>query len=586
MFDPKNVDSVKRLRRACKASHKEMNSYRINYVKYLKELAGPHYASSGDVTKRPINLVELAATIYKQNLLATAPQINVISRDPEYAADAYAFERAVNQLLDTQDVEDELDLVVTNAMFSPLGVLKVSLDASQQGEVDGVQVVTGPPLMQAVGFNDWVMDITAKSPRQANFMGNRYTLTVEDAINMGFNPEDVTRLWRTYEDSTLSEDDPQRLSRRERDLTEENYQDLIEVWDIWLPKEGLIVTLGAGRTDGFEDIPPLRVMEWTGPAHGPFHMLWFEIVPGNSLPNTPVGLWIDLHELVNTLWNKLADQAERQKSGLAVESGNIQDGETVKNMGDGDVITLNTLGAVAKIDFGGPNQQNTIFADMARLRFNEQAGNIYAMGGIAAQTGTIGQDKLLSDAASQRLQRMQARVYDFMRKVMRDYGEYIATDPLLEVPILKEVRETDITVPSTWSQDQMRGDFYHYILDIQPQSMQQKSPSERLAQVQDYWRNDIPLMLPLMQAMGQMPNPEAYTKMVADLTGQPEINTLVTYTQGEMQAQQDGPSAPPSTTRNYQHTSAPAPAGGQDLAVQMAAAGRDNNNQSGMIRGG
>jgi hypothetical protein len=586
MFDPNSQDSIRKLRKACKNSRKEMEASRKNYVKYLKELAGPHYSTSGDVVKRPINLVELAATIYKQNLLASSPQVNITARNPEYIADAYSFERAINHLLDTQNLEDELDLVVTNAMFAPVGVLKLSLDASQQADIDGTQVVTGPPVVQAVMFDDWVMDMTAKSPRQANFMGNRYTMTVEDAINMGYDPEAVARLWRTYEDSPRADDDPQRLSRKGRDITEENYQDLIELWDIWMPREKLVITLGGGGDGDFVDLEPLRVMPWQGPERGPFHMLWFEVVPGNALPNTPVGLWIDLHELVNTLWNKLADQAERQKSGIAAESSNSQDADTVKGMGDGDVIILNSLGNVAKIEHGGPNQQNAIFADMARMRFNEQAGNIYAMGGLSSQTATLGQDKLLSDAASQRLQRMQARVYTFMQRVMEDYAEHVAGDPLMEVPIVKQVPETDITVPGTWSQDQMRGDLTHYVLEIKPHSMQQKSPEERLARVQDVWRNDIPLMLPIMQAMGQMPNPEAYLKMIADLTGQPEINTLVTYTQGEMMAKQDGPSAPPNTTRTYERTSKPAPPDpGQAMAQQMAASGRDNQNQSGLIRG-
>lgn len=588
MFDANNPDSIKRLRKALKNSRDRMEESRKNYLKYIKELAGSHYSTSSDsCAKRPINLIELAATIYKQNLVATAPQVNVTARDPDLMAQAYEFERAINQLLDGQHVDDELDMVVTNAMFSPVGVLKLSLDASSMGEVDGVPVVTGPPVMQAVMFDDWVMDMTAKTPKSVGYMGNRYTLTVEEAISIGFDPEQVARLWRTYEDSTRSEDDPQRLTKGKREMTEENYQDLIEVWDIWMPRERVVVTLGGGGAEDFEQMPALKVVPWQGPENGPFHMLFFEVIPGNALPNTPVGLWIDLHELVNTLWNKLSDQAERQKSGIAVESGNQKDGDTVRDMGDGDVVTLNSLGSVAKIDWGGPSQINSVFADQARLRFNEQAGNIYAMGGIAAQTGTLGQDKLLSDAASQRLLAMQRKVYDFMRRVMQDYGEYIAGDPLMEVPITKKVANTDIQIPSTWSQDKLTGGLNRYVLEIKPNSMQQKSPEERLARVQDIWRNDIPLMLPLMQAVGQMPSSEAYIKLVADLTGQPEINQLVTYTQGEMLAQQDGPASPANTTRTYNHqTQGPSgPPGGEDMQTAMMAAGRDNQNNMGMIRG-
>lgn len=583
MFDPET--DVKRLRRACKASRRDMEVSRRNYMAYLKELAGPHYSATAVTHGRPVNLVELAATIYKQNLLATVPQVNVISRDPELAADAYAFERAVNQLLDEQDVQPELELTIINAMFSPFGVLKVSLDAANAAEIDGVSIPTGAPLMQAVMFDDLVVDMTARSVKDIAFIGNRYSMTVEAAIAAGFPQDSVIALWRQYTDTNLDQDDPQRLSRKDKNPKDENLKDLIEVWDVWLPEEGLVVTLGG---EDFEGTGALKILEWTGPKRGPFHLLWFEPIPGNALPNPPVGLWIDLHELINTLWNKLSDQAERQKSITAFGSGDKQDGETVRDAGDGDVVTLNNLSGVAKLDMGGINQQNLLFADAARQRFNDQAGNVFLFGGLQPATGTVGQDKLLSEGASQRLQMMQARVYDFIRRVLRDYGEYIATDPLLEVPITKEVPETDITIPGTWSQDQMRGDYYHYILDIQPHSMQQKSPEERLARAQDMWRQDVVPMIQVLMAEGKLPNFEAYYKLIADLTNQPELGTLITYTQGEMLPSMSGGVKPPSTTtRNYNTGGGGGGGGmggGMDMASQMAAAGRDNNNQTGMLR--
>ena len=577
MFDPNSSDDVIRLRKACSNSLREMKPFRENYVRAIKELAGPHYASN-EGTKEHLNLIEFAWTIYQQNLMAVAPQTTVTSRNPQWRSDAYSFERAINALLDEQEVQVELELWVLEAMFSPMGVLKVALDAQSVSEVDGQRVVSGPPLVRSVLFDDLIIDMTAKNPKRAAFIGDRYQLTVEEALDLGYDPAEVAVQVRKYKDATQDSEDTQKISRRRTTPEEDEYQDLLEVWDIWLPMENLVVTFGGD----LDSNTPMRIVEWTGPKNGPYHCLWFGIIPGNALPNPPVGLWRDLHELINCLFNKLAQQAERQKTLGAVESTNEQDGTTIRDAADGDMVRLNSLGSFAQINSGGISQQNLMFVQVARQFFGQQAGNIDIMGGTMPMSNTVGQDELLSQAASKRLAMYQMKVYEATKRLLRDYGEYMWYDPVLEVEITKEIQGTDDTINDVWSPDQMRGDLYNYEIDMQPYSTQQRSPEQKMAQIDAVWAKTME-MLPIMQGSGMMPNPEWYVKTMAKLLNLPELSSMIIYTQGETMPNPEGGGMPQKTTRRYERISGQGNKQDpmQQMMQQMGSMGADNNQGGG-----
>jgi len=80
------------------------------------------------------------------------------------------------------------------------------------------------------------------------------------------------------------------------------------LWDVWLPKEGLLVTM-ADQSGG----PALRIVPWEGPEHGPFLLLGFDVVPGNIMPVAPGAHLLGLARLLNRMMRKLGDQADRQK---------------------------------------------------------------------------------------------------------------------------------------------------------------------------------------------------------------------------------------------------------------------------------
>ena len=104
--------------------------------------------------------------------------------------------------------------------------------------------------------------------------------------------------------STLQEP---RLLHRVRD------PNIVELRDIWLPREQLIITVETGKLG-----PSLRVLEWDGPHSGPYRFLRFNEVPGNTMPLPPVALWRDLHDLANVLFRKLGLQSSCRVPGAHI----------------------------------------------------------------------------------------------------------------------------------------------------------------------------------------------------------------------------------------------------------------------------
>lgn len=574
MFNPKNSNHLGKLKAVLKSSKQEMEKAYKERLKSHKEWLGRHSPYSGTASDRPINLLDLAKMIYKQFLVPQNPRSNLTPRKRELVPDAYAFELAVNSVLGEEYVNIECDTAVDEAMFSPLGVMKIFHEAEDSVLLDGVRLSVGKPKLKAVTFDNWVQDMSAGNPEAVAFCGDRYYLEKDEALLGNMFDSDLVQKLKGDDKGRPDWTDSQSL----RDIRyDEDYREMLELWDVWMPFEGLLLTFSGN----FDDGPPLRVVEWSGPKDGPYERLYFSPIPGNSLPNPPVGMWIDLHETENRVWNKLRDQAYRQKTNDAVETSDTKDGELLKAAKDGDYLALSRIAGKQTLRSGGVDQVNFAFALQVKQLFDFMAGNLSGLGGLQAMSGTAKQDEMLTEGASQRLRQMQSRVRDFMRRITRQIASHLWESPLLDVPIEKRVG--DMTINSVWSREQMGGEFPDYLVDIDPYSLGTRTPQERLAQLDEFWRVDVPNLLPIMQAEGIMPSVENYIKAKAKLADLPELESMVTFSQGQMSPDNEELVAKPNdTTRTYErvsHAGGATQRGSEQQMIQKLLTGATSNGQ-------
>jgi len=299
--------NFKDLRTAVDWSIRQMDTPRKEHIKAVKQYVGNHYADGGADKAVPTNFLELAVTIYMQQLAARAPRAVVTTKVADLKPYAYSMEIAINQVPDEIGLENTLRKAVVEALFS-FAVVKVGI-AQSGTTMLGHDV--GEPFADLVSIDDYFLDMSAKSKDGIQFEGNDYWMSVEAARSL-FNDNSIEP-----DEHTVTGDQGQE---RAESITVDEGADLYKekVWlrDVWISGENKICTYGV------KSLKMLRVVDWDGPEGGPYKMLGFSDVPGNVLPLPPVSLWRDLHNLGNTLFRKLGRQADAKKTIALFQGGN------------------------------------------------------------------------------------------------------------------------------------------------------------------------------------------------------------------------------------------------------------------------
>lgn len=319
------------------------------------------------------------------------------TRVPKLRERAVEFGLAANHVYSEIHLGASLRNCVFDAMFS-IGIMKVGLRPSGLGDEESWLHDTGKPFAEPVGLDDWVHDMTARRWDQCRYLGNRYRLPLdfvkesklfESAAtdNLG---DAVQRLYNETGDPRASS-----ISQREAHYSEGEYERMVELWDIWLPFENKIITVPS-QMYGSMYREPLRVIDWHGPETGPYDILSLADVPDNTMPLPPVATWLDLHETLNTLYNKMRRQAERQKEIFAYQGGADHDAQNIVDARDGQSVRVDNPDKMNNLKFGGVDSTNLAFALNAKDQASMVMGNLDMLAGLGAQSDTLGQDRLIA----------------------------------------------------------------------------------------------------------------------------------------------------------------------------------------------
>lgn len=538
MADAGSIDTAQ-LFKSIEWSLKELTVPREKRRAAIKEYVGKHYAAGGADRVTPINLLELAATIYVRTLAARAPAVMVTTGVDELKPFAESMQIALNQVPDEIDLGGTMRSAVYEALFG-MGVVKVALAASGQ-TIGGHD--PGEPFVDNVLFDDYFCDMSAKSRKQIQYEGNDYWLDLEDAKALADGSADKI----LADDHTVS--GPQGEDRAESISTStgaDQFAERILLRDVWLPREKKLLTYAVKLKK------LLRVVSWDGPESGPYHALFFAEVPGNLLPLPPVALWIDLHILANKLFRKLADQGESKKSLLLFAGGNDKDVEALKAAEDGDGIRYGGS-KPESVTVGGIDAETMALFLQSKDLFSYIGGNLDALGGLSPQTETVGQDKLLADAAGARTDSMRAMTIAFVKKIFRAIAWYEWTDPLRKRTIEKDTPHMPgRVVRSEWSDETREGNFLDFNLEINPHSMQDDTPETRLNKLGMILERFIFPSIPLMEQQGVSLDIRAMVETVAKLSNLDELRTMIIVAepiQGDpAQASSEQPSFKPAHT--------------------------------------
>ena len=499
-MNPNNKQHLGRLRDAMRFSRKKLEAFRRRHKEAIEQYVGIDYSEGGSDKPVYLNLMEIAANIYERQLAARPPKVLVFTHSKKLRSQGVKLEQAMNSMLRTYDVHNALRRCVKSSLFS-MGICKVGTQVIGNYEEEGFNFTKTRPYVASVSLDDWVHDMTSHVPEEIDYCGHRYRMPLEAARkDKSFNKSARENL-TSMEDFSFNESGDERTSTISQGASQHEGQieDKIELWEIWLPKERLIVTLGPNEGD-----KPLKVVEWDGPPNplGPYHLLYFNEVDGNSMPLAPAMLWRGLHDVSNGLFRKLVREAQRYKVVGLTRGVDSEDADRIRMASDGEIVGVDNPEAITEKMFGGIDQRNFAFMLQIKQLFSWQAGNLDLMGGLGAQSETATQDQLLHASASQRMNGMQDEVRIFTKKVMRDWGFHLWSDPVESYPI--RLNSQPLGPVDTFLTPEERGthDYLLHEIDVEPHSMQFVSPQERMAQLNQILTGVVIPSLPMMSEQG------------------------------------------------------------------------------------
>ncbi len=554
MIDPTQTKDLTRLCEAVEGSRRELQPFREKRMKMIRQFVGSNYGDINNTTKVPVPLLEQAVSVYSRALVSRNPGVMISSNYRQRKPAAAMFQLAGNHAIQKASLEKALRDWVVDAMFG-IGVLKMGIKRTpSDGSIYPGQVIAAP-----VNFDDFVMDTAATRIDSCRFYANRYTAYKDDLIrdkSIGFKKIKDIPTDEITDTDEMGDDRSRAISGASNARpNHQTLEDQIELYDVYLTKERLMVTV---------HLPTralLRVAAFDGPIHGPFHLLGFGDVPGNLMPLSPAALLFDLHDLANRLFRKVARQAERQKTLTVYQGASEADADRVKRANDGETVRVDRTGTVLEQNFGGANQVTLATFLQIRQMFSMLGGNLDALAGLAPQSQTLGQDRLLTASASQRIAEMQSRVLKATSVVTRDFMWYIWTDRLFEPTIARRIPGVNMEIPVAWTAEDREGDFLDYNFEIDPTSMAPDTPEHQIETLSQLLDGFILKLMPFALQQGITLDVEPIIREAAQCLGRGDVDALLRFTQGAQNPAPgpmgEAPGMPANTNRTYTRVNRP-----------------------------
>jgi hypothetical protein len=378
---------------------------------------------------------------------------------------------------------------------------------------------------------------------ECQFMGDRYRIPLEDAKeNPKYNKEVAARLQPTQKSTTNEDGDaPVDTLSNTGESEPDEFIDHVELWDVWIPRNRMVVTLPSIASIDKGNLKPLCETIWNGPEDGPYDILRLGSVPNNFMPISPVSGWLGLHEIENRLWRKLNHQASRQKKVTVYQRGNSDDATRFNEAVDGCSIGVDGPSTVQEVSMGGIDQTTFAFAVHINNAFKVLANNLDTLGGLGAMSGTASQEKILDRNSSRQTKKMTKSIEELCSKILRKIAWFLYSDPIAEIPLEKTIPGLEeIRIPSTFSAQNRLADFFDFDISVKASSMQRMGPEERMDAVMRILMEVVIPLMPVMQEQGGQIDFSVLFDALARNNHLPEIKNILSFAESQLEQKPSG----------------------------------------------
>lgn len=573
-------EKLKKLREAHEWSRKQQATFRDERVESIRVRCGNHYGpDKKELDQVILNLDEIAAIVYSQALVSNNPQVMVETFHKELKSKVFALQEATNFTLKRIRFQDILRRAALNSMYG-LTIIKTGLTVGGSVDAEDIKSNVGEIFCDVITLDDWVHDMSAKDWRGVQFFGDRFRMPLVEVKESGLFDPDVVKKLKANQGPDNSTPDHElgarRLSTIDRDP--EELEETVELWNFYLPREQKIITLSMQDPE----LAPLMEIKWDGPAHdyegtfGPYHLLYFGEVPDNTMPLPPFDAWRDLMTVMNSLWRKCVRQAERAKNVPIYSGKDVAAAKALKEAGDGQwTHAEGGRDVIQSANIPGVDGPTMAFAMQLKDLISYMAGNLDLLTGASPASETVGQDKMLIEAASKRLVFMQHQMLNFSNRIVRDIVHYLRADPFIDLPLAH--RTHGMMLPVRFSEEEQKGEDADYDISIVPYSLQEDTPAQQVEKAMKIWNGVVIPSAQMMMQQGVIPDAGALIQWLGEKMNMPTINEFIKFNavtqreaMGPVGSDRNRPKQAAQTTRTNIRINRPgATSGGKDAAMKM-----------------
>lgn len=564
-----------RLQDSVRHHYKQLDKLRRNRELFLKAAAGSLYPHGVELSEMDVlGLMKQASEAQALSLAANRPRVLAVAKTRERMQFAEHYADAINAYAKIMHLEEIFQDCARQAFFG-LGAAKIYMADAVPVQLEADEWMDpGQPYVQSLSLNHLAYDTLATDWRYCSFIADRYRVRFEDAAN--------NQLFTKKARDRIKQAGPNGRQGEETDSLVDiagwghEFEDTIFLCDVFLPKDGIVYTFTCD--DNFDIDPnPLAEREWDGSEMGPYRFLNLGPVPDKTTPSCPAQNLLLQHNLVNSLYRKLQNQAVRQKQIVTYDEGDDDLATKAKRAEDGEWVGI-PPNSFEPLRFDGPDQNVFGFMLNAQQQFSKAAGNLEHKLGLSASADTASQQAMVGENVSRMEAFYQGRFVCFARQVVQELARLLFADSTTTIPMTRQIPNTSFTVDAPWRgaivEGSRLGEFADYDIDIEPYSMEYRSPQQRLAQIDQQVQMIMPLV-PLLMQQGKMIDLNYWLKTRAKYSDLPELEQLITDIpqQPQQQGGQHERLLPVNNGGEYIHRNVSSGGGSPDAeAMQLMAA--------------
>jgi hypothetical protein len=545
-------------------SRKKLDKPRESRRKLLERAQGSEWFDSKDGV--PLNQMAQQEWALVQHLAGGDPKAMVIPGSRELSAVAYEQTLAINATAQRVNLRRKFRRLVQDAIYG-IGICRIGMVKGKTQEVrerypeldEEGEIGLGSLELQVISLESWVHDCQADTLDEREFCGHAYWVDKEDIGDYlpGVKQEDL----EVEEKRWIDEHGHEMAGAMSRGVDGEGtarYRDKYWLWDLWCPKEQVIITTPVNGTGEIAN-----VRKWNSRPGGPYLFLYYRELPDQAIP---ISIQADLalvHDSLNSTFRKLIDQTREAKTVLAFKPGRESDAEGIRDAASRGIVPVHDPAAIQEFNFNGPDQSLLGVLLQTRELASIIGGNTDALLGAGAQAPTATQEQIITAAAGGKVALHEVDTADFQREVFEAIRWYIYHEQQEPIPIVGEVEGTDIRFQQYFNAPKAQalpGEFNSFQLEIEPYTGIYRAPEQRFQALMSIWER---LIMPAVQLgiVDQTPDMSQLLAIASQYLDMPEVQSLLREVAPEEQQMMEGGEArqSPTTTRNYVRRSAPGP---------------------------